>query len=463
MRRVLAVAACALLALPAVAVAGPPGKWTKVTGLDYTASNIDELGLARTSNGVLHVVYVKSPGGTSPDQLLHGALSADARQLLGPDPVVTFGSLNAGAALTAGPGGLRAFFAGLNDLGTPYAALTNSMSTATSSDGSSWLVAPAPASNGTPAGSSPVYAGDGISGTLATDGTPVSAWGDSAPGAAGYHLGLNPAAPDVHFPASGCCIYNPALAVDTGSGQLVAAWYANSSPGAFVQLLRGGQVTRVPSSSAAGQSQRMGLSGRLGAPGVYLAYTAGSNPFDGRPALWRVGSAKPAVLRVKRGARFTGIAPAPGGRLWVFWAVEQRLYAARTNPAATRFGAIVSLKAPKGTDNVWRLAGEASLGPLDLLVHLSRSDSDLGSYHQRILPGLSLSVKKIKGAVVLKVTDAGAAVKGAKVTLTGGRKKRKATTAKNGKVTFTTPVGGKYSAVATKKGYAKATSKFKVK
>jgi hypothetical protein len=463
MRRALAIAASALLALPAAAVAGPPGKWTKVTGLDYTASNIDELGLARTADGVLHVVYVKEPGGAGAAQLLHGALSADARQLLGPHAIVTFGGLNQGAALTAGPGGLRAFFAGTNDLGTPFAALSNTMSTATSTDGSSWVVAPGPVSNSTPAGASPVYAGDGISATLAADGTPVSAWGDSAPGGAGYHLGLDPAAPDQRFPMSGCCLYNPAVAVDAASGQLVAAWYANASPGAFVQHLPGGQATRAPSSSAAGQSQRMGLSGRLGAPGVYLAYTAGANPFDGRPALWRVGSAKPTVLRVERGARFTGIAPAPGGRLWVFWALEQRLYAARTNPAATRFGAIVSIKAPKGTDNVWRLAGEASLGPLDLLVHLSRSDSDLGSYHQRILPGLLLSVTKTKGAVVLKVTDAGAAVQGAKVTLAGRGKKKKATTGKSGKVTFKTPVAGKYSAVATKGGYAKATHRLTVK
>lgn len=63
---------------------------------------------------------------------------------------------------------------------------------------------------------------------------------------------------------------------------------------------------------------------------------------------------------------------------------------------------------------------------------------------------------------MLKVTDAGAPVKGAKLTLAGGGKK-KATTGKSGKVTFTTTTAGKYTAVATKTGYAKATRKFKVK
>lgn len=69
-RRALAAPACAAFACPAAAVAGPPGKWTKVTGLDYTGSNIDELGLARTPDGVLHVVYVKSPDGASAAQLI---------------------------------------------------------------------------------------------------------------------------------------------------------------------------------------------------------------------------------------------------------------------------------------------------------------------------------------------------------------------------------------------------------
>ena len=55
MRKTLtvAVATLAVAAGASTAQAGPPGKWTQVTGIGQEDLNIMRVGLARTSNGVL--------------------------------------------------------------------------------------------------------------------------------------------------------------------------------------------------------------------------------------------------------------------------------------------------------------------------------------------------------------------------------------------------------------------------
>ena len=53
---------------------------------------------------------------------------------------------------------------------------------------------------------------------------------------------------------------------------------------------------------------------------------------------------------------------------------------------------IVSIKPPKGTGAIYRLNGEGSRGPLDLLV-LAEAKGGLGYFHQRILPGLTFTAK----------------------------------------------------------------------
>ena len=57
--RVLAVAAFVVFAIAGSASAGPPGQWTRLPG---TVINFAEPGLARTSDGVLHVVFTRRNG-----------------------------------------------------------------------------------------------------------------------------------------------------------------------------------------------------------------------------------------------------------------------------------------------------------------------------------------------------------------------------------------------------------------
>jgi hypothetical protein len=448
----LLAATCALSALlaPSLAQAGPPGKWSKVTSPN---TNIDEAGLARTPDGALHVLWAREESGLG-GTVLHSALSRDAKAISGPDTVFAYaGGVNRGVQLLGAPGGLRAFFAGLS-AGSP---LSDQLATATSDDGKTWSVRPAPASNATSAGGSAVYAAHGIGGAIGAGGVPIAAWGDSAPGEGGYHVGIDPATPDERF-GGDCCAYDPNVGVDAVSGQAVVAWkFITDSSGTAAKSISpaGSQVT-LPGAAAAGTGSRTGITGRIGAPGVYVAYQRGSNQFLSRPAVWRFGAAKATTLPSKRGAESVGIAPGPGGRLWVFWERQDRIYATRSDAAATVFGATVSVAPPKGSSGVTNLAGEGSRGPLDVLALI-----DAGGYanwHQRLLPGLTLRAKAKQGAVKLTVRDAGDAVAGARVKLGG----KVAKTGADGKVTIALKPG-RYGAKASKKGYTPASARARSK
>jgi len=171
----------------------------------------------------------------------------------------------------------------------------------------------------------------------------------------------------------------------------------------------------------------------------------------------------------QKDAGHTGLAAGPDGRLWVFWDRDHKVYAARTNPAATKLGRIVSIKPPKGTGAIYRLNAEGSAGPLDLLA-LAEAKGGLGYFHQRILPGLTFTaqpktVKKGK-KVTFKTSDAGKPVKGAKVTFKLGKKKLTKKTNGKGKATIAVPAKTKphkYSATAKKGGYSRAKLRVRVK
>jgi hypothetical protein len=446
-------AALALMATAGVAQAGPPGKWTQVTGQDGGTKSIDEIGLERTGDGVLHVLWPHEPG-AGPATLRHSALSADARALSGPDQVFQYpGGVNNSVDLVAGPGGgVRAFFAGL---GGP---LSDRLATATAgADGKSWTAQPTPASNGVKGTGKPVYAANGIGAALGLDGTPFAVWGDSAPDANGLHAGLSATDPDQQI--AGAAPVDPAVAVDSKTGQVVAAW--NSLDGKDAQaraVAPAGGAVALPASGARQVGQRVSATGRIGGDGVWIAYSSGSNEFLGRPALWRFGAPQPKLLSSKKGARFTSVAAAPGGRLWVFWARRDVLCATRSNSKVSRFGRVVSLKPPKGASTIFSLAGDGARGPLDLLALVQKGGVP-GNWHQRLLPGLTLTAKQGKGAkVVVKVTDAGDPVKGAKVAL-GNRSKP---TGANGTASFTI-APGRHQAKASKAGYAPDSARLRVK
>jgi hypothetical protein len=461
--------ACALTAAvlgpAATAHAGPPGSWTKVTGIEVAASNTDGIGVFRTNDGVLHVAYTVAPGANAPESLMHRAISKDAKSVAGPDTAATLSTMNNSAALVEGPGGgLRAFFAGVTEEnGSGF------MRTVTSDAAGKVWSATAPASNTSEDKPRQAYVGSGISAVLATDGTPVSIWGDSSPGGGAMHVGLDPTVPDVNLGDTDCCQTDPALARDAATGELYAGWY-HIAPDRTDVLTLGGGLVSAPNGGATQTQDRVALTGRLGGkPGVYLAYTTGTNQFSGRPALWKVGDPTAKVIAGQKGGQNIGIAPAPEGRLWLFWIRNGRVLATRTNKDATQFGANVSIKPPKGSNAMFRLVGDGSLGALDLLG-LFEGSSSLGYWHQRIQPGLTLTVTpstvKAGKKATFRTTDAGESVKGATVTVKLGATTLTGTTNGSGRVKLTIPGGTKaktYTAKASKTGYAGASKAFRVK
>jgi hypothetical protein len=448
-----------VLLAPVAARAGPPGKWTKVTGAGQPNLNIDGLSAARAPNGVLHFVFVRRSGSAGVVQ--HASLSVNAKALSPPASIFTYpNGADPDPLLLAVPGGLRAFFAGLY----PGSALDRGLATATSSTGTAWAVKGSLASHASPPAS--VYAASGIGGALRKDGTPVTAWG--SPGSAA-HLGIDPAASDFAYSTGGCCDYDPGIGVDAATGQTVAAWHfihGGTSGTAARQLLPSGAQVQPPGGGAADNGTTTGITGRLaGKPGVYIAYQQGTNQFLAYPAVWRFGAPRAKRLSSHRGARSVGISPAPEGRLWTFWyQSDGHIYARRSNISATKWGPLRRIAAVGHTQTIYRVTGEGSLGPLDVFGLLDRGGNDLGYWQTRILPVLALRVTKAKLSkttfkLTVRVTDVGDPVAGAVVKIGGVGAKP---TGKSGKVTFI--VSPKtYHASATKKWYVPAKAKIRVR
>ena len=123
----------------------------------------------------------------------------------------------------------------------------------------------------------PVYAASGTGAALGLDGVPVSTWGDSSPGGGGFHIGLA-GGPDADF-SPACCEIDPNVGVDSVTGERwVAAHLLNTGIG--VVSLDSGQTVSLGKSVAAWTQQRTSISGRIGAPDVYVAYGSGTNMFD---------------------------------------------------------------------------------------------------------------------------------------------------------------------------------------
>jgi hypothetical protein len=468
MAKALAIGAVATLLSSAPATAAAPAKWARVTGVEgVEAVNTDEVGLERTADGVLHVAWTRKADALS-DTLLHSAIAANGGSVSGPDTIFYAPNtgMNNSVDLVAGPeGGLRVLFAGL----FPTTAIDSVLSTATApSAGTSWS-APAAVSN--TASPNAVYVAAGIGASVSpTTGTVVSAWGDSGPTDGGYHVGLSPLDSDVPFSPTADEV-DPNVAFDLADGAGFVAWDdlpEASANSVRVLPLAGGPAMSAPKSGAPWIGQRVSIASRTSG-GVYLAYGSGSNPFTAKPAWWRVGAPGATVIGNQKDARHTGLAAASGGRLWLFWDRNGTIHAARTNPAATKLGQIVSIAPPQGTSAIYRLNGEGSRGPLDLLA-LADAKGGLGYFHRRVLPGLTFTAKpgavRRGGTVTFRVSDAGKPVKGAKVILKLGKKKLSKKTNSTGRARIRVPAETRprrYPASARKGGYTPAKRKVHVK
>ena len=105
-RRVVALAVLIVAASAAPAAHAAP--WKRVTTPD--GASTDQVGLARTADGVLHVAW-HHPTGPNTEDLLHTAISS-AGQVGATTPVQSGWTGFTNTALVVDPGGLRAFWGG---------------------------------------------------------------------------------------------------------------------------------------------------------------------------------------------------------------------------------------------------------------------------------------------------------------------------------------------------------------
>jgi hypothetical protein len=411
----LLVAAAALLGFPSAA---PAYKfWKQLNDKPagpVSISNTNEIGLERTDDGTLHVLWVNErTDGT--EALLHTGIPVAHGnfEIERPDVLMTTNTaagqgFNDRVDLVPAPnGGLRALFSAL----FPASPFDGILATSTSADGGVTWTPAAAASATAPADRSPVYAASGIAGATDSTGTATGAWGDSSPTGGGWRVGLTTNGPDNLF-SDACCQVDPGVAFDSTTGQGYVA--ANVQDTAIqVTALDGGATVSAPESASAWTLQRTSITGRIGDDGVYVGYGTGDNMFNARPAIWRVGDSKFILLKNQHDAAHVGITAGPDGRLWIYWDRDDMIYASRTNPSVTKFGKVVSRSVPKAGFDVFKLQGEGSAGPLGLFALAGPAGGDEENWWYRE-QGAGLTCKvagngKVKAGkkVTFLVTDAG--------------------------------------------------------
>jgi hypothetical protein len=421
--------------------AAPSAKWTRLTPPGHALKDTDEIAIDRDVVGALDLIWRNG------NTIQHGRLDPDLKTVSGPHTVAAYsGGISGEVDLDTQGEVLYAFFAGQQ----PGSVLDGVLAMAHSdSKGVGWTD-PEPISNKAHAGKSPVYAATGIAALKGLDMTTHSIWG--SPGQA-FHTGDSAGDPDTTLP--GGASTDPGIGLDSQSGQVVSAWNLLDEDGVAVMPLGpAGPRTVIPGSGASQFQTPVSVSGRIGAPGVYVAYTAGTSEFIGKPAIFRVGDSKGKVLSRQKGALQTALAPAAEGRMWVFWHRRGLIHARRSNRAVTAWGGTYTVAPTRGTDEINGLVGDAAAGPLDLVARLEHDDANAG-WHTRIAPKLTITASRKGGKMKLRVADVGDPV-AAKVTVKGAGTKQ--TSSKDGLATFRLGPGRHHVTAKTDYGARGATT-----
>jgi|SRR5215208_195829 len=457
-----------LTAVVAALVAAPTANaapWKRVTSED--GSGIDQVGLARTGDGVLHLAW-QHPTGPNTDDLLHTVISRDGR-IGATNPIQSGWTGLSNPALVEDPGGLRAFWGGFRttDSNDPQ----QEISTALSADGgASWALMEGTVN---PRGGQS-YAGP-IVATVRRDGSTLQAWAGTL--GTWVHAGLNPdpnVSPNHNFMEGLQYGYDPNLVTDA-AGRSWMAWYSSAPSRLGVQAQHVG-AGGEPVGSALGMpgtsDMYIGMQGRTpvvarSGGGVYVAYPAPQAQNQVR--VWRVGAGSAPIVARKGGSGPVTIAAADDGRLWAIWddrgSIDASIHARRSNRGATSWGAEVTAGRPRGTLQAYRLDASAIGGSVDVLgVFNIGTTTNAATFHRRLQPGLTLSAdpgrlrRGRSTEVRFTVHDAGDAVRGARVSAGG----RSGTTDRRGRVELDLP-GRTVTASAAKSGYVKDTLRLKAR
>ena len=468
-----------LTAVPAASAAGS-NPWKKIGTVH---DNFNQPGVAVGSDGSLHVVWVRNPT-TSTQDVVHTPVTLGGTVGAATNVQTGWAEIWPVMDLISPANGLQAFWGGTRSLDPNETNKDLSTATAPAS-GSPWTLQTGDVETG--AGGS----AGAIGAAIGAGGVPLISW-DAGSSGVFVHAGTDPATTNynVQTPLGGCCGYTPDIAMDASSAAAWVVWASNATNhvGLYAQRIDAtsgapvGSAVRLPQ-SATSYGGQLNFDQQItrtpvasGAHAAYVAYTAGY-PSTTRILLWKLSSAgvsAPMVITSGGSVRTPGIAADTSGRIWVTWSKNSSsgvpvIYARRSNPSVSKFGATVSVKtAPAGTcPDLFELTPAAASSRLHEVGTFNTSCSNaLGLYYTQLFPGLTVSASPShfsgKSKVVFTVTDAGVAVKGATVNVGG---KTDTTDSKGHAVITLGPVKKKTSfpATATAHNFVKARTTVVVK
>jgi hypothetical protein len=248
----------------------------------------------------------------------------------------------------------------------------------------------------------------------------------------------------------------------------VIGWFSNADKelGIFAETVppSTSEKTLVPRSvtvyggspQSASVDQQIPLSGRIGAPGVFVAFCEGY-PTAKSVDLWQYGQVKPTVIAAVNGGCRAHVSTGPDGRLWMVWSNGSKLFAARSNRAATRWSTPISLGTPPAWDATYRVKGEGSAGPLDVFAHVGAGGS-VSTWYTHVSPVLSILGKPTAlpargGTLTFTVSDVADPVAGATIQVAG----QNLTTDSQGHASVRLSKGGAIPVSVTAPGYSETT------
>ena len=420
-----ALAAGSLAAAPS-AQAGPPGHWTRLTTTHL--QNIAEPSLTRFG-GKLEVVWTQHDT-VDTSSIRAKAISTGGAAQTTHTVVSGWSGLVDDPAVIATGGHLLVAFGGVRS-GSPSEKYDGAMAYATSTNGASFALGSGALTHTSDASSD--YGMDAVDDA----GTPYVSVVAGSSDHVTLHRGL-----DVNFPAAtpdqvtsstGNYAYSSALARDSQTSDVYAAWYSNGTnkDGIWAQRVwpSTGALVKAPGSTTSHGSlapdEKVALASRPGG-GVWAAYVVGW-PLASKIRLWKVGTSTYRDIKAP-GAKEIALTAGVGGRLWVAWNDNNTVRAVRSNKTVTRFGAVRSASGPsaKAYGSIYKIAIDGSKGPLDVVVNADVPGQNYQAlYHTQLYAPLSVKLSRTAvtsssgGSVTVTVTEAGSPVAGARVAFAG--------------------------------------------
>ncbi|MFT3865182.1 MAG: hypothetical protein QM729_12975 [Solirubrobacterales bacterium] len=442
-RRMAAVGLASLAGL-ATALAGAPAPAAATTwkpiGTSGQLDISDEIGLARTGDGTLHVGWYRLDGPAGYDLLQTPITAAGA--IRPAVPIVSGWTIMEGPTLLAHGSTLQAFWSGVHT--TVTGDPTEGVDQATSGDGGdTWAVSPTAIAAGDFA-----YGRDAA--VVQSGSTLLQSWSGTSQTV--VHAGSDPAVPGLQGYGVGV---DQSLAA-SASGQVVVAWCASvdGPTGVFARSVdpgTGGPLGRTSTASRAfcPASGRVPLVARSNG-GFYVLSTDADRQTVG---LWRVGAAR--KTRVSGGSGIKeqlALAGDAEGRLWAGWIEGDQLVLRRScdKRGSLRFGAAVRIPLPAG-QTIYQLDLAAQADRVDAIARGS-DGTTVRLFHTQAYPGLSLAATGGKRAS-FTVTDACRPVAGARIAVAGST----LTTDASGRASVDLPAG-RFTAKASKPDYVPATA-----